>query len=209
MTLKNTGKGVYMTQLDERFLIYGILIGIAMSMFMSFNHIKDIFNKKRAALPYIVLLERGDLVNYKISVVNNTKLNKLNNAILIGVIIVVWNVGIGRVLNQGVMIDDYLYTYEYTYLTSMFGGFSILPLMTAILKIVKFKVIKSYIDGFEEYAFSNIAIKHKHVLDVYSSVMNKHNITKAPEDVSMVMKNIQYYNSLKEAIAEDKKQNDN
>jgi ribose-phosphate pyrophosphokinase len=37
--------------------------------------------------------------------------------------------------------------------------------MTSAIKIIKFKVIKAYIDGFEEYAFSNIAIKHKHVLD--------------------------------------------
>ena len=196
-----------MTQLDERFLAYGIIIAIGMAIFMSFNNIKDIFNKKAASLPYIVLLERGDLINYKISVVNNTKLNKMNNSILIATLIIVWNVAIGQVLNQGVMIDDYLYTDEYTYLTSMFGGFSILPLMTSAIKIIKFKVIKAYIDGFEEYAFSNIAIKHKHVLDDYSSVMNKHNITKAPEDVSMVMKNIEYYNSLKEAIKEDKENN--
>ncbi len=196
-----------MTQLDERFLIYGILIGIGMSLFMSFNHIKDIFNKKRAALPYLVLLERGDLVNYKISVVNNTKLNKMNNSILIATLIIVWNVAIGQVLSQGVMMDDYLYTYEYTYLTSMFGGFAILPLMTAILKIIKFKVIKAYIDGFEEYTFSNIAIKHKHMLEVYNNATNKHGITKPSEDVSMVIKNIEYYNSLKEAIAKDKENN--
>ena len=196
-----------MTQLDERFLMYGILIGIGMSLFMSFNHIKDIFNKKRAALPYLVLLERGDLVNYKISVVNNTKLNKLNSSILIATLIIVWNVAIGQVLNQGVMIDDYLYTDEYTYLTSMFGGFSILPLMTSMIKLIKFKVIKAYIDGFEEYTFSNIAIKHKHMLEVYTNAMNKHGITKPSEDVSMVMKNIQYYNSLKDAIAKDKENN--
>jgi len=196
-----------MTQLDERFLMYGILIGIGMSIFMSFNHIKDIFNKKAAALPYLVLLERGDLVNYKISVVNNTKLNKMNNSILIATLIIVWNVAIGQVLSQGVMMDDYLYTYEYTYLTSMFGGFAILPLMTAILKIIKFKVIKAYIDGFEEYTFSNIAIKHKHMLEVYNNAMNKHGITKPSEDVSMVIKNIEYYNSLKEAIAKDKENN--
>jgi hypothetical protein len=196
-----------MTQLDERFLAYGIIIAIGMAIFMSFNNIKDIFNKKAASLPYIVLLERGDLINYKISVVNNTKLNKMNNSILIATLIIVWNVAIGQVLNQGVMIDDYLYTDEYTYLTSMFGGFSILPLMTSAIKIIKFKVIKAYIDGFEEYAFSNIAIKHKHVLEVYSSVMNKHNITKTSEDVSMVMKNIEYYNSLKEAITKDKENN--
>jgi hypothetical protein len=79
--------------------------------------------------------------------------------------------------------------------------------MTSAIKIIKFKVIKAYIDGFEEYAFSNIAIKHKHVLEVYSSVMNKHNITKTSEDVSMVMKNIEYYNSLKEAITKDKENN--
>ena len=132
-----------MTQLDERFLLYGILIGIGMSLFMSFNHIKDIFNKKAASLPYLVLLERGELVNYKISVVNNTKLKNFNNSILIAVIIVIWNVGIGRVLSQGVMIDDYLYTYEYTYLTAMFSGFAILPLMTSGIKIIKFKTIKS------------------------------------------------------------------
>ncbi len=196
-----------MTQLDEKFLMYGILIGIGMSLFMSFNHIKDIFNKKAAALPYLVLLERGDLVNYKISVVNNTKLNKLNSSILIATLIIVWNVAIGQVLNQGVMIDDYLYTDEYTYLTSMFGGFSILPLMSSVIKIIKFKTIKAYIDSFEEYNFSNIAIKHKHILDVYSSVMNKHGITKPSEDVSMVIKNIEYYNSLKEAIAKDKENN--
>ena len=198
-----------MTQLDERFLMYGILIGIGMSLFMSFNNIKDIFNKKRSALPYLVLLERGDLVNYKISVVNNTKLNKLNTSILITTLIIVWNVAIGQVLNQGVMIDDYLYTDEYTYLTSMFGGFSILPLMTSVIKLIKFKVIKAYIDGFEEYTFSNIAIKHKHMLEVYNNAMNKHDITKASEDVSMVMKNIEYYNSLKEAITKDKENNNN
>ncbi len=196
-----------MTQLDERFLMYGILIGIGMSLFMSFNHIKDIFNKKAAALPYLVLLERGDLVNYKISVVNNTKLNKLNSSILIATLIIVWNVAIGQVLNQGVMIDDYLYTDEYTYLTSMFGGFSILPLMSSVIKIIKFKTIKAYIDSFEEYTFSNIAIKHKHMLEVYNNAMNKHGITKPSEDVSMVIKNIEYYNSLKEAIAKDKENN--
>lgn len=196
-----------MTQLDERFLMYGILIGIGMSLFMSFNHIKDIFNKKRAALPYLVLLERGDLVNYKISVVNNTKLNKMNNSILIATLIIVWNVAIGQVLSQGVMMDDYLYTDEYTYLTSMFGGFAILPLMSSVIKIIKFKVIKAYIDGFEEYAFSNIAIKHKDMLEVYNNAMNKHGITNPSEDVSMVMKNIEYYNSLKEAIAKDKENN--
>lgn len=196
-----------MTQLDERFMIYGILIGIGMSLFMSFNHIKDIFNKKAASLPFLVLLERGDLVNYKISVVNNTKLNKMNNSILIATLIIVWNVAIGQVLNQGVMIDDYLYTYEYTYLTSMFGGFSILPLMTSGIKIIKFKVIKAYIDGFEEYAFSNIAIKHKYIVEMYSNAMNKHGITKPSEDVSMVIKNIEYYNSLKEAITKDKENN--
>ncbi len=196
-----------MTQLDERFLIYGILIGIGMSLFMSFNHIKDIFNKKRAALPYLVLIERGDLVNYKISVVNNTKLNKMNNSILIATLIIVWNVAIGQVLSQGVMMDDYLYTYEYTYLTSMFGGFSILPLMTSMIKLIKFKVIKAYIDGFEEYTFSNIAIKHKHMLEAYNNAMNKHGISKPSEDVSMVIKNIEYYNSLKEAIAKDKENN--
>ena len=75
-----------MTQLDERFLLYGILIGIGMSLFMSFNHIKDIFKNKAASLPYLVLLERGDLVNYNISVVNNTKLKNFNNSILIAVI---------------------------------------------------------------------------------------------------------------------------
>lgn len=196
-----------MTQLDERFLLYGILIGIGMSLFMSFNNIKDIFNKKAASLPYIVLLERGDLVNYKISVVNNTKLNKMNNSILIATLIIVWNVGIGRVLSQGVMIDDYLYTDEYTYLTSMFGGFSILPLMTSAIKIIKFKTIKAYIDSFDEYAFSNIAIKHKHIIEVYNNAMNKHGITKASEDIRKVTNNIAYYNSLKEAIVKDKENN--
>jgi hypothetical protein len=37
--------------------------------------------------------------------------------------------------------------------------------------------------------------------------MNKHGITKPSEDVSMVIKNIEYYNSLKEAIAKDKENN--
>ena len=196
-----------MTQLDERFLAYGIIIAIGMAIFMSFNNIKDIFNKKTASLPYIVLLERGDLINYKISVVDNTKFHKMNNSILIAVIIVIWNVGIGRILSQGVMIDDYLYSIEYTSLTAMFAGFAALPLTISIIKIIKFKTIKAYIDSFDEYAFSNIAIKHKHIIEVYNNAMNKHGIIKASEDIRKVTNNIAYYNSLKEAIKEDKENN--